>query len=167
MARPKEGAAAQKDTQAQMQTHWGGYSAQGDSISPPCCMPYSFMPPIPVSRVEFPAAKGMHRQTMCIQIPPAAPARLSQGLCISELWHQGCSPGSYSESIDCSLQFHKQCCKMQAVDAARRFNASWDSDIQLLRHDCHHHTAELVRVLTGEDMDVWKLFPLQQTTIWM
>ncbi|CAL5223345.1 g5848 [Coccomyxa viridis] len=55
----------------------------------------------------------------------------------------------------------------RAVDAARRFNGSWDSDIQLLRHDCHHHTAELVRVLTGEDMDVWKLFPLQQTTIWI
>ncbi len=43
----------------------------------------------------------------------------------------------------------KRCCGLQATETARQFNASWVSDIQLLRHDCHHHTAELVRVLTG------------------
>ena len=50
---------------------------------------------------------------------------------------------------------------------ARQFNASWDSDIQLLRHDCHHHTADLVHALTGKEVNVWKLFPFQQNTIWM
>ena len=56
---------------------------------------------------------------------------------------------------------------LQAIEAARQFNASWDSDIQLLRHDCHHHTAELVQALTGESVDVWKLFPMQQRTLWL
>ena len=61
----------------------------------------------------------------------------------------------------------KRCCGLQATETARQFNASWDSDIQLLRHDCHHHTADLVRVLTGQKVDVSKLFPLQQNTVWM
>ena len=61
----------------------------------------------------------------------------------------------------------KQHCELQAAEAARQFNASWDSEIQLLRHDCHHHTADLVHVLTGVEVDVSQLFPLQQSTIWM
>ena len=55
----------------------------------------------------------------------------------------------------------------QAADAARRFNETWDSDIQLLRHDCHHHTAALVESLTGESIDVWRLFPVHQRTVWL
>ena len=56
---------------------------------------------------------------------------------------------------------------MQALEAARHFNATWDSDIQLLRHDCHHHTVELVQALTGDKIEVWRLFPLQRQTLWL
>ncbi|CAK0784889.1 hypothetical protein CVIRNUC_008094 [Coccomyxa viridis] len=55
----------------------------------------------------------------------------------------------------------------QAADAARRFNETWDPDIQLLRHDCHHHTAALVESLTGKSIDVWRLFPVHQRTVWL
>lgn len=61
-----------------------------------------------------------------------------------------------------------QCCNfVQAIEVARRFNETWDTDIQLLRHDCHHHTAQLVQRLTGDQIDVGSLFPLQQKTIWL
>lgn len=56
---------------------------------------------------------------------------------------------------------------LQAADAARRFNETWESDIQLLRHDCHHHTVALVESLTGESIDVWKLFPVHQRSVWL
>ena len=52
---------------------------------------------------------------------------------------------------------------MQALEAARHFNATWDPDIQLLRHDCHHHTAELVQALTGDKFEVWRTVPFPKT----
>ena len=55
----------------------------------------------------------------------------------------------------------------QAGDAARQFNETWESDIQLLRHDCHHHTAALVKSLTGKSINVWRLFPVHQNTVWL
>eukprot|EP00271_Cylindrocystis_brebissonii_P002414 TRINITY_DN13036_c0_g1_i1.p1 TRINITY_DN13036_c0_g1~~TRINITY_DN13036_c0_g1_i1.p1 ORF type:complete len:244 (-),score=7.70 TRINITY_DN13036_c0_g1_i1:706-1437(-) len=35
------------------------------------------------------------------------------------------------------------------VEAARSFNSEWETDLQVFRHDCRHHTARLVESLTG------------------
>ena len=39
----------------------------------------------------------------------------------------------------------------QAEQAAREFNAAWDSRLQLLTHDCRSHTQALVRHLAASD----------------
>ena len=149
-----------------MQAHWGSYSAPGSSSHHPaasltiyassCC------------QQSHTSSCKSYAQACHVHIGFfAAPTRLSQVFCATELRHHCCIPGSCSEVLECSLRCYKRCCTLQAVAAAQQFNASWDSDIQLLRHDCHHHTADLVHDLTGKEVDVWKLFPFQRNTIWM
>ena len=43
------------------------------------------------------------------------------------------------------------CACTQAEQAAREFNAAWDSRLQLLTHDCRSHTQALVRHLAASD----------------
>jgi hypothetical protein len=43
---------------------------------------------------------------------------------------------------------------VQACEAARQFNLEWPSKLQLLWHDCHHHTSALLQHLTGREIAI-------------
>ncbi|XP_057525958.1 uncharacterized protein LOC130805279 [Amaranthus tricolor] len=44
-----------------------------------------------------------------------------------------------------------------AVEAAYKFNGSWDTDLRVGQHDCRHYTNELAEMLTGEKNVVQQL----------
>lgn len=67
-----------------------------------------------------------------------AVSRVATDIC--DTWQFDCAPLSTCSS------------SLQAVEAARQFNTSYDSQLRLARNDCRNHSAALVRHLTGHSL---------------
>lgn len=79
--------------------------------------------------------------------PQAERACSMQSLRPGKISACSCSSGT-SESFSKTMTL-RAC--TQAEQAAREFNAAWDSRLQLLTHDCRSHTQALVRHLAASD----------------